>query len=111
MDAIVYVRTPLRGPGQQEAAEFKLTRFEFTESWGAQPASAVCEFVRETVAAESIRLRGVVVGSYVYIAVAGATYHGICKSCQPLDSSSGKTMVLEFVDMREFLTWDCVFGA
>lgn len=112
----LWVFQPLRGVGTQASASFKIQSLEFTFSWGAQPGSATITYVKESLdSADStyaaIIAGGVAVNSYCEIRFAGRTYYGVCVSDTALDASGGKLRVLEFEDLRRYLTWDQIFGA
>lgn len=101
----------IRTGGIQDPAEFQLSGMTLTHAWGAQPATATCTYVRETVASESIRSKGILTGAAMTIIGPGHTFDGVCVSDVANDSSGGKERVLTFHDLREFLKWDYVFCA
>jgi hypothetical protein len=52
------------------------------------------------------------VGGYVQLLVGQGVnahvFHGLCQSDQAVDGSGGKERALEFLDLRQYLTWDYV---
>lgn len=120
--AKVLASTPPRGGGTQDAVEFHLQSMEMTWSWGAQPGSAVCNYVWEATPDQVTLASGVVVGALLELRVGTSAagggdeqvshrFFGLCKGDNDVAGSNGKVRTLEFVDLREFLAWDHVFGA
>jgi len=114
---VISVRDPLRGPGQQAAAQFQISKLDFTMSWGAQPGEATIDYVAESVTnpdvvvQTAIRERGVAVGSYTEISFAGRVFHGVCMSDVSAAGSGGQTRILRFFDQRKYLQDDWTFCA
>lgn len=120
--ARVLATTPPRGGGTQAALEFHLQSVELTWSWGAQPGSAVCGYVREASGSPGELGSGVALNALVELRIGtmasggGAErvthrFWGLCKGDNGNVSSRGNTRTLQFADLREFLAWDHVFGA
>jgi hypothetical protein len=102
---MVVIGAPVRGTGTQEEIVLSATRIEVTKGWGAQPAQARIEWV----ASEAIG--PIVPGASVTITLGGHTFRGISPGSEAVEASDGSVVSQEFVDYREFLTWDTVFGA
>ncbi len=104
---VVVVQQPLRGPGTQEKAQFVAQSISLTWSWGHSPASAVITYVDQ----DPTGRLNVLVGASMSITLFGKTFWGICKTAPTLLSSGGNRWTAEFIDRREYLQWDRVFGA
>lgn len=85
-----------------DTRKFSASAIKVSNQWGLQPATATLEFI-----ADSPLCQGQVLDIYI----AGYEFHGICKSCTFIEStSSGKKYDLEFADYREYLnSWDDVY--
>lgn len=94
-----------------------VTALEFQWAWGAQPAEAMLEYAATIVEpGGSMRtVAPVAVGCFCQLEVGNGAnayvFTGVCVADQSIDSSSGKARRLTFRDLREFLSWDVVFGA
>lgn len=98
----VTVTNPPRGQGQQESLGFFAQSLKATTAWGSAPGTA--ELIYPNTGVQ------IYCGSLVVIQAGGHTFYGICRSDTLVDGSHGKLRTLSFVDTREFLTWDVVFG-
>lgn len=104
----------LDDPSSMLVGEAQLADFDGTFSWGAQPGQATAKIVADIGGpAGSIRaVPRIAEGAYVQLrSIAGHVFHGVCKSAQPLDSSSGKEIRYTFYDLRMYLDFDGVRGA
>lgn len=107
-----------RGGGSQTAATYgNVQSFELTWSWGARPASAIVTYVGDEGIEQNAAVQIIapatndpVTGAPLVPGARSAVFYGIAKKEVATDSSAGRTNVLEFVDMRELLSWDVVFG-
>ncbi len=89
--------------GQQQDMTFGLQSVSVSLSWGSAPATATIVFVGDTPVME---------GSWVIFNIGINVFNGLCKSCVATTSTGGgHTFVLEFADLREYLTWDYVYCA
>lgn len=98
--------------GGAQIASLPVAALNLTSAWGPQPASATITYVSEHVEDTNIRTSGIAVGAeLVVLTSAGHYFRGVCKSDVPESSSSGRQRTVSFADMREYLSWDFVFGA
>lgn len=96
---------PRSGLTQTETA-FHAQSLVLTNSWGSSPASATIKYVTARAGAHSIA-----VGALLNITGGGHSFWGICKSDTDEIGSDGRSRTLQFVDLREFLSYDMVYGA
>ena len=73
-----------------------------TLAWGGSPSTATVVYPGSAVGA------GISAGAFVMITLGAMQFYGICRSDVALDGSRGYLRELQFVDLREFLTWDYV---
>ena len=104
MEAIVTVESPLRGTQTQLPITFRPSRLDLTWSWGLQPATAMLDLVYEGTAPTVVPM------ALMTITAGGHTFYGFPNTVVPVSSAQGRWIALEFVDMREFLQWDVVYG-
>lgn len=81
-------------------------------SWGAQPATATCTYTAHLTSGQDIRtaVTPVPVGSYMEIQLGPYGFYGRCVRDVAVQGSDGRRRELQFVDLRDFLDWDEVFG-
>jgi hypothetical protein len=95
---------PARQPPDSSwvTTEFGATATTISKSWGLQPGSA------------SIRYAGsegpISAGHYLTIKAGGHVFAGICMKDVSEFGSNGQYRNLDFVDFRELLQWDDVYG-
>ena len=104
--SIVNVAPPPRGDAEQTPHDFALQSITLTWSWGAQPESATLVYIGDAPVSAGAELTITVYGN-----PANQVFYGICKKAPSLVSSQGNTRSLEFVHMREFLSWDIAYCA
>lgn len=109
-----------RGDTTPGPTSLDIVELSMTWSWGAQPASATMSYTGQfTNPADSINTAAAFVapvGAYAELVIHSGTsevhrFYGVVMSDQGVDAAQGKDRVLQFHDLREFLTWDTVFGA
>ena len=101
---VVTVGPPPRGPGDQPAVTFGAQAMRGSLAWGGSPSTATLTYPE---LADGL---GVAVGAQVHIQIGGVSFDGLCKSDVNATTSRGNMRELQFVDLREFLTWDFVRG-
>lgn len=108
----VTVESPVRGIGGpvQTSAQFNALRYSATWSWGAQPGTALIEWV-STGTPTVLPMAAVTINFYENATKLDQVFYGFCKKQTPLISSGGNSLLMEFVDSREFLFWDVVHGS
>jgi hypothetical protein len=96
------VSNPPRGSGTQAPKNFVAQSMRATFAWGSNPGSATIVYVGDGTP--------VTTGALVEITIGAHYFAGICKSdVYNAGSRSGKVSTLQFVDLRELLSWDYVF--
>lgn len=98
--------TPHRGGTGTPVAprQFYAQSINYTQAWGSEPATAEIVYVGGAPP--------VTVGYHLKIQCGGHVIYGLCKSDTGVFSASGGIKrTLKFVDMREYLDWDNVYGA
>jgi hypothetical protein len=105
MSIWIYTYPATRVVGAQQDA-FHAQSIVLTTSWGSSPASATVTYVTARAGAHSIA-----VGQILNITGGGHSFWGLCKSDTDDTGSDGRKRTLQFVDLREFLTHDLVYGA
>ena len=108
---IVTADVPARGadPGQA-LIQFVPTECVLTWSWGLQPSTALIDWVSAStqaivpVADMKIELRRRSDAAVLH------TFYGLCRSVAPKTGSDGRSTFQEFVDTRDFLQWDMIYG-
>lgn len=109
-----------RGDTTPGSTTLDIVELSMTWSWGAQPASATMSYTGQfTNPTDSINTAAAFVapvGAYAELVIHSGTsevhrFYGVVMSDQGVDAAQGKDRVLQFHDLREFLTWDTVFGA
>jgi len=75
-----------------------------TWSWGLQPATAFIDWVSSSQQPAIVSLAS------LKIEVGGHTFYGYCKNVTPKLGTDGISLMQEFVDNRDFLMWDLVYG-
>ena len=103
--ATITVSAPPRGTTPQTAASFMPRECVCTWSWGLQPATALIDWVSAQAQPAIVPL------ATLTIQVGGHTFYGLCKTVVPKLSTDGISLLQEFVDNRDLLQWDDVFGA
>lgn len=98
--AVINVDAPPRGTGDQSALTFKAQSINATFAWGSSPGTATIIYIGETAITR---------GSRVLLTIGKNFFAGICQSDVANVSAGGNTRTLQFVDFRDFLTWDYVF--
>ena len=87
----------------QAPATYRLQSQSGSFSWGSAPGTATLVYVGDNP---------IVVGASISFQLGVNLFCGICLSCTETTSiSGGRTWQVEFVDLREYLTWDFVYGA
>ena len=97
------VSAPPRGGGEQAEQVFPCQSMRGSFAWGGSPATATLTYVGGDAP--------VTQGALVSFQVGRHYFAGICASDTLFIGSSGNLRVLEFQDLRKFLTYDWVFGA
>lgn len=99
-----------RGGTPAATRRFYCQSMNLTWSWGSDPASATLLYL--------LNAAPVSIGELLTIQVpvgangaASHTFYGVCKSDVAHTGSDGINRRLEFLDSREFLDWDWVYGA
>ena len=98
----VKVAPPPRGDGQQTEKEFFAKACRGSFAWGSAPGTATIVYVGDAPVSR---------GAHVALRFGAHLFAGICKSDTNLKSSRGQDRTLQFVDFREYLTWDYTFCA
>lgn len=107
-----------RGDTTPGSVTLDIVELSLTWSWGAQPATATMTYTAGfSNPDDSINTSaGYVapVGAYAELFINSGTsevhrFYGVVMSDQGLDAAQGKDRVLQFHDLREFLSWDTVF--
>ena len=100
-----------RGSGTQPYLEFPAAQCVCTWSWGLQPATALIDWVTMSqqpallpLSLLTIELRHDPTGEVLH------TFYGICKQVAQTFGTEGFGTAQEFVDSRELLQWDVVYG-
>lgn len=107
----VKVETPARGDNQAVLAEFAAAECVLTWSWGLQPANALIDWVSANrtaippMADMTIKLVRRADGAVLH------TFYGLCRSVAEVTGTSGFSTMQEFVDTRDYLQWDVVYGS
>jgi hypothetical protein len=124
MSASALIDQPKRGPGNQTRKRFAVSSFSYSWSWGAQPAEGRLTYI------PTKDMPLITVGAWLELTVPGGPrdddgkgqpiFFGVMKGGSLLDtsgnvvpttrSSGGNQISIPFVDTREYLKWDCVFG-
>ncbi len=100
--AVMEIGAPLRGAGTPAAGRHVAQSLNASFAWGSAPGSATAVYVSAT---------GITRGARVTLRIGAHFFAGICQSDTANDSSGGQTRTLQFVDFRDYLTWDYVFCA
>lgn len=103
--ATITVSAPPRGSSSQNPIVFSARECVATWSWGLQPATALIDWVSATQQPAIVPLAS------LQIDVGGHTFYGFCTTVVPKFGTDGISLMQEFVDNRELLQWDTVFGA
>lgn len=98
----VTVTNPPRGAGNQNPNSFKSQSALISKSWGSQPGTATVVYVGTAPVTE---------GADVRIELGAHYFAGICRSDTEVKGSQGQLRTLEFIDFRDYLTWDYTFCA
>jgi hypothetical protein len=98
----IVAATPPRGGGTQAERTITAQSIQITTAWGASPGSAIITYIGTAVP--------VTTGAHLTVTAGAHTFYGICRSDTLVNASRGLTRTLEFVDFREYLAWDFVFG-
>ena len=106
--AIVKVGSGSRQAVDQSTQNLVLQSASISVSWGTEPAQASLVYVPPTIDLEA---PGVAVGARVQVEMMGYTFWGYCRSDTPTQASRGFTRTMQFLDNRDFLKWDKVFGS
>lgn len=110
MTVTVTVLGPARGTLSVPTAIFHPAECVCTWSWGLQPATALIDWV------SAQQQPAIQVGAAMQIDMAGGaanggqTFYGLCMSVVPVLASNGFSQMQEFVDNRQLLQMDSVFG-
>lgn len=99
-------RNPPPPPGTPVPPEqtFAAQSFVGSFAWGSSPGTATIVYVGSNAVVQT--------GSFVTVQMGAHTFYGVCKSDTESNSAQGGlTRTLQYVDLREFLTWDYAFGA
>ena len=106
----VEVDAPPRGVATQPYVKFRPAECVCTWSWGLQPARALIDWV-SVLEQPAIQPQSALTIKFLGGAENGGhTFHGLCQSLVPVLGSDGISQMQEFVDSREFLMWDVVYG-
>lgn len=105
--AEVRVMDPRRGPVGQPVVKFFPQALSLTWSWGVSPAEAKVLYVSD---ASNPPLPNVLGGSWTEIELYGKIFYGLLMSPVYSATSRGNAWTLDFVDTREYLECDIVFG-
>lgn len=87
------------------SAAFTPASVVVTHSWGLQPATALVEWVSQSMPTT------LVAGSTVQIDLNGYTFYGLTDNFVSKVATDGSSVLQEFRDNREFLMWDVIYGA
>lgn len=101
---VVTVSAPPRSAAAQNPVQFVAAEASCTWSWGLQPATAFIDWVSVTQQPAVVSLAS------MKIELGGHTFYGYCKSVVPKLGTDGISLMQEFVDNRDFLQWDMVYG-
>jgi hypothetical protein len=96
----VTVSNPPRGDGTQGDGEFYAQSMRASFSWGSAPGTATMVYVGSAPVTR---------GAQMLLRIGGMFFGGICRSDKSRRGTSGNTRTLEFVDFREYLTWDYIW--
>ncbi len=91
-----------------------LTRGVITQSWGSQPGTAEFRYTAEIdnpAVSIATALAPIAPGTYVELSLPGHTFAGIALADVASDSPGGKERAVHFADLREYLSWDQVYGS
>ena len=99
---IVTVGSPPRGSGQQPAKTIQAQSMRGSIAWGGAPSTATLIYPGSAIGT------GIGAGSLVTINLGAMSFCGLCKSDVGVNGARGYTRELQFVDLREFLTWDYI---
>lgn len=102
---MVQVESPARGGGTQATGQFFIEQFDIQKSWGLQPARAMVSWVKGDGPATLIA------NAMATITCGGHVFHGLLRDVVDGVATSGRATTFEFVDSREMLQWDTVFGS
>lgn len=103
----VTAATPPRGDGTQAPLQFFAQTVQVSKAWGSSPSEAVITYVAQGAPVPA----PVTSGAEMTIECGGHLFWGICIQDTALDGTGGINRTLQFRDMREYLSWDYVFGA
>jgi hypothetical protein len=98
----VTVATPPRGAGAQAGQTFQAQSCRGSFAWGGSPGTATLVYVGIEAP--------VTVGAMVNFKMGNHFFAGLCKSDTQVNGTTGTLRTLEFIDYREFLAWDYIFG-
>src|SRR6266550_9182244 len=102
LPVIITAGAPARGAGTQADITFHAQSLAATFAWGSSPGTATIVYIGNAP---------VTAGALMRIELGNHLFFGLCKSDTVKVGSDGTTRTLEFVDLREYLTWDIVFCA
>lgn len=97
----INVSGPPRGQGASGALKVGVQSMHGSFAWGGSPGSATIVFVNNDQPNLS--------GQLIEIGFDNHWFAGICKSDTGNQSSRGSLREVQFVDLRDFLTWDFVW--
>ena len=100
---IVNVAGAPRGQGAQGTLKFGVQSIHGSFAWGGTPGSASIVYVNNHAPN--------MVGQLMTIQLDNHFFAGICKTDTANTSSRGDLREVQFVDLREFLSWDYVYCA
>ncbi len=100
LPALMEIGRPPRGPGEQAALTLNAQSINASFAWGSSPGSATIVYIGDT---------GITRGAKVALTLGANFLVGLCQSDVANVSSGGNTRTLQFVDFREYLTWDFTF--
>lgn len=98
----VTVANPPRAGGSQSPNSFKSQSALISKSWGSSPGTATIVYVGNAPVTE---------GADVRLELGSHYFAGICRSDTEVRGSQGQLRTLEFIDFRDYLTWDYTFCA
>jgi len=106
--AQVNIGVPPRGGGTVAPGSFRTQALSITKSWGPQPEEAILTDVSSGVT--------VIEGAEMVLTIPGNpanhVFYGVAKRVRDQhDASGGLKREIHFVDSREYLKWDYIYGA
>ena len=98
----VLAKAPIRGGGSQEQREFPAQSMDSPGwAWGSSPATCMIRYFGDAP---------VTSGAELQLTIGDRVFSGLCRTDVESLGPDGYTRTLQFVDFREYLSWDQVFG-